>query len=31
MLKNKHALTFGGVAWLAIGAILCVFGYGIAR
>jgi hypothetical protein len=31
MLKNKHALTIGGVAWLAIGAILCAFGYGVAR
>jgi hypothetical protein len=31
ILKNKNALTIGGVAWLAFGAILCVFGYGIAR
>ena len=31
VLKNKHALTIGGVVWLVLGAILCVFGYGVAR
>ena len=31
MLKHKHGLTIAGVVWLAVGAILCVFGYGIAR
>jgi hypothetical protein len=30
-LKHKHGLTIAGIAWLAIGAILSVFGYGIAR
>jgi hypothetical protein len=27
MLKHKHGLTIGGVVWLALGAILCFFGY----
>jgi uncharacterized membrane protein len=27
MLKYKHGLTIGGVFWLALGAILCFFGY----
>jgi hypothetical protein len=31
MLKHKHGLTIGGIVWLAAGAILCVFGYGLAR
>jgi uncharacterized membrane protein len=30
-LKHKHGLTIAGVVWLAVGAILSVFGYGIAR
>jgi hypothetical protein len=31
LLKEKHGLTIGGIVWVALGAILCVFGYGIAR
>ncbi|MBX9773511.1 MAG: hypothetical protein K2Y71_03770 [Xanthobacteraceae bacterium] len=31
VLKHKHGLTIGGIVWVAVGAILCVFGYGIAR
>jgi hypothetical protein len=31
ILKNKNALLIGAVIWLALGAILCVFGYGLAR
>lgn len=31
ILKEKHGLTIGGVVWAAVGAILCVFGYGLAR
>ena len=31
LLKHKHGLTIGGIVWLAVGAILCVFGYGFAR
>ena len=31
LLKEKHGLTIGGIIWLAVGAILCVFGYGFAR
>ena len=31
ILKEKHGLTIGGIIWLAIGAILSVFGYGFAR
>ena len=31
ILKEQHGLTIGGVIWLAVGAILCVFGYGLAR
>lgn len=31
VLKHKHGLTIAGIAWLAVGAILSVFGYGIAR
>ena len=31
MLKEKHGLTIGGIVWVAVGAILCVFGYGLAR
>ena len=31
MLKYPHGLTIGGVIWVAVGAILCVFGYGLAR
>ena len=31
LLKEKHGLTIGGIVWVAAGAILCVFGYGIAR
>ena len=27
VLKNKHALTIGGAAWLAFGAVLSFFGY----
>ena len=31
LLKEKHGLTIGGIVWVALGAILCVFGYGLAR
>jgi hypothetical protein len=31
LLKEKHGLTIGGIVWVALGAILCVFGYGVAR
>jgi len=31
ILKEKHGLTIGGIIWVALGAILCVFGYGLAR
>jgi uncharacterized membrane protein len=31
MLKHKHGLTIAAVAYVALGAILCVFGYGVAR
>jgi hypothetical protein len=31
LLKEKHGLTIGGIVWVAAGAILCVFGYGLAR
>jgi hypothetical protein len=31
ILKEKHGLTIGGIVWVALGAILCVFGYGVAR
>jgi hypothetical protein len=31
MLKSKHGVTIAGVVWVAIGAILCIFGYGLAR
>ena len=31
ILKEKHGLTIGGIIWVAVGAILCVFGYGLAR
>jgi hypothetical protein len=27
MLKQKHGLTIAGVIWLAVGAVLCFFGY----
>jgi uncharacterized membrane protein len=27
MLKSKFALTIAGTVWLAVGAILCLFGY----
>mgnify|MGYP001399066792 FL=1 len=27
MLKHKHGITIAGVVWLAVGAILCFFGY----
>ena len=27
MLKHKHGLTIGGAVWLAVGAVLCFFGY----
>ena len=27
LLKHKHGLTIAGAVWLAVGAILCVFGY----
>jgi hypothetical protein len=27
VLKHKHGLTIGGAVWLALGAILCFFGY----
>ena len=27
MLKHKHGLTIAGVVWLAVGAVLCFFGY----
>lgn len=30
-LKEKHGLTIGGIIWVALGGILCVFGYGLAR
>jgi uncharacterized membrane protein len=26
-LRQRHALTIGGAVWLAIGALLCFFGY----
>jgi uncharacterized membrane protein len=31
LLKEKHGLTIGGIVWVALGAVLCVFGYGLAR
>ena len=31
LLKEKHGLTIGGIIWVALGGILCVFGYGLAR
>jgi hypothetical protein len=31
LLKEKHGLTIAGIIWVALGAILCVFGYGVAR
>jgi uncharacterized membrane protein len=31
MLKHKHGFTFAGIAWAAVGAILSVFGYALAR
>jgi hypothetical protein len=31
LLKENHGLTIGGIVLVALGAILCVFGYGIAR
>ena len=31
ILKEKHGLTIGGIVWVVLGAILCVFGYGVAR
>ena len=31
VLKYPHGLTIGGVVWLGLGAILSVFGYGLAR
>jgi hypothetical protein len=31
VLAYRHGLTIGAVGWLAIGAILSVFGYGLAR
>ena len=31
VLKHKHGLTIAGIAWVAVGAVLSVFGYGIAR
>jgi hypothetical protein len=27
MLKHKHGLTIAGAVWVAVGAILCFFGY----
>lgn len=27
MLKYKHGLTIAGAVWLAVGAVLCLFGY----
>jgi uncharacterized membrane protein len=27
MLKHKHGLTIAGAVWLAVGAVLCFFGY----
>ena len=27
VLKHKHGLTIGGAVWLAVGAVLCLFGY----
>ena len=27
MLKHKHGLTIAGAVWLAVGAVLCLFGY----
>jgi len=27
VLKHKHGLTIGGAVWLAVGAVLCFFGY----
>jgi len=27
MLESRHGLTIGGAVWLALGAILCFFGY----
>jgi hypothetical protein len=31
VLKYKHGLTIGGIVWLALGGILSIFGYGLAR
>lgn len=31
VLKHPYGLTIGGIIWVAVGAILCVFGYGLAR
>ena len=31
LLKEKYGLTIGGAVWVALGAILSVFGYGLAR
>ena len=27
VLKHKHGLTIAGAVWLAVGAVLCLFGY----
>src|SRR5262245_1497636 len=31
VLAYKHGITIGGIVWLALGAILIVFGYGFVR